>query len=68
MLDNIYKLISFIIGFMISLLFKRVCECRNCIIFKAPNPAKIKDNIYIEEDKCFKFETENTTCTSSAIK
>jgi len=64
MLDNIYKLLSFIIGFMVAVLFKRVCECRNCIIFKAPNPAKIKDSVYIEEGKCFKFEPESASCTS----
>ena len=60
-------LMSVLLAVCISVLFKYTCTCRSCIIFKAPNPAEIKDNIYLNEGKCYKLGTEKTECTPSAI-
>jgi hypothetical protein len=60
-------LLSIIWGLGISCLFRQVCKGRNCIIFKAPDPAEIKNNIYKEDDTCYKFKTENTKCTNDVI-
>jgi len=60
-------LLSIIWGLGISCLFRQVCKGRNCIIFKAPNPIEVKKNIYIEDGKCYRFDTKDTQCTDDAV-
>ena len=60
-------IISIIWGLGLSCLFRQVCKGRNCIIYKAPDPSTIKNNIYLHNSKCYKYDTETIKCTNDAI-
>ena len=48
-------IISILLGLGLATLFRKVCKDRNCIVFKAPNIQKIKNQIFKFENKCYKF-------------
>lgn len=56
---------SIILGLGLGTMFQRVCKGRGCIIYTAPQPNKIKGDIYKHDDKCYKYDTENVNCESS---
>jgi len=60
-------IISIIWGVGLSCLFRKVCVGRECIIYKAPDPNKIKNSIFLHNKKCYKYETETTKCTENPI-
>lgn len=60
--------ISIIWGLGLSCLFYKICNDRDCLIFKAPNMNFIKDNTWKYNNKCYKFTTETTNCNSNPIK
>ena len=39
-------IISILLGLGLATLFRKVCKDRNCIVFKAPNIKKIKNQIF----------------------
>jgi hypothetical protein len=55
-------ILSIILGFGISTLFRKVCKYRNCIIYKSPPVKEIENNIYKYKNKCYKYKTEETKC------
>lgn len=63
-LDNKHGviIISVVWGLGLATLFRKVCKGRNCIVIKAPDPEKIKNNIYNFENKCYKFYPEIASC------
>jgi len=58
-------LMSVILGFGLATFFRKVCEGKNCIIFKAPPLDEIKDKIYKHGDKCYTFKSTSTKCDVS---
>lgn len=56
------SIISIIWGLGLAVMFKKVCKGRNCIVIKAPDPNKIRKNIYKFNKKCYKFIPEITNC------
>lgn len=54
-------------GFGLACIFRTACNNRNCIIYKAPNPADIKNNVYGVDDKCYQYDTKNHDCDETAI-
>ena len=58
-------LISLVWGFGLSCIFRKVCKGRNCIVYKAPSNKTVKDNIYLFDDKCYKFNSKITDCSKS---
>ena len=60
-------IISIIWGFGLACLFRKVCTGRNCIVYKAPNPNEMMNNIYQHDSKCYKYKTMTTSCTKDAI-
>ncbi len=66
------KLTRIILGILwglgLSCMFRSACNGRNCIIYKSPVPAEIKSNIYNYNNKCYKYDTEETKCTKDAIE
>ncbi len=60
-------IIGIIWGFGIACIFRCACEGRKCIIYKAPNPVGIKNKIYIHNEKCYTYDTTETSCTDDAI-
>ena len=61
-------IISIIWGLGLACLFRKVCTGRDCIIYKAPLPNTIVNNIYQHNEECYKYETEITQCTKDVIR
>ena len=55
-------LISIIFGLGLASLFKRACEGKNCLVFKAPPFKKIKGKIFKYNDKCYTFKEKSQSC------
>jgi len=60
-------IISIIWGLGLACLFRKVCVGRNCIVYTAPNPNSIVNNIYKHNSKCFKYGIETVKCTNDTI-
>jgi hypothetical protein len=54
--------ISFILGLGLASLFRKVCNDRNCMIFKAAPISEVTKNIYAHGDKCFSFKEQSVKC------
>ena len=54
-------------GFGLACIFRSACTGRNCVIYKAPKPAEVKNKIYSHEDKCYKYDTVSAECNEDAI-
>ena len=54
--------ISFILGIGLASLFRKVCNDRNCIVFKAPPMEEVTKNIYAYGDKCYNFKEKLRKC------
>ena len=46
-------IISILLGLGLATLFRKVCKDRNCIVFKAPNIQKIKNQIFLYRARKF---------------
>lgn len=55
-------LFSIILGIGLASLFRKACNSRNCLIFKAPNISSIQNNIFKYGDNCYKFNAKATKC------
>lgn len=55
-------LISIILGLGLASLFRRVCNDRNCLIFKAPSFEEVAKNTYAYGDKCYTFQAKAAKC------
>jgi len=60
--------ISILLGLGLATLFRKVCKNRNCIVFKAPDLKKIKNQIFKFENRCYKFVESIETCNSQKKK
>ena len=58
-------IISILLGLGLATLFRKVCNERNCIVFRAPELNKIKGQIFKYNDKCYKFEEKIEKCDES---
>lgn len=54
--------ISFILGMGLASLFRKVCNDRNCIVFKGPPIDEVTTNTYAYADKCYTFKEKLTKC------
>lgn len=54
--------ISFILGIGLASLFRKVCNDRNCILFKAPSLEEVTSNIYEYNNKCYRFKEHVVKC------
>jgi len=61
-------ILGIIWGFGLACIFNCACNGRKCIIYKAPKPFEVKNNIYGYQDKCYQYETVNTKCNENPIK
>lgn len=57
-------IISILLGLGLATLFRKVCNDRSCIIFKAPQLNKIKGQIFKFGKKCYKFNEEIENCNN----
>jgi len=61
-------LISVILGLGLSTIFRKVCNGRNCIIVRGPEPKSINGNIYKYDNSCYKYSSHITSCGKENIK
>ena len=57
--------ISIILGLGFATLFRKVCKDRDCIIFRAPDVSKIKNQIFKFRNKCYKFNESIEKCNNN---
>lgn len=69
-IDNDYSkiVLGILWGLGLACIFRSACNGRNCIIYKAPRPAQIKNKIYSQEDKCYKYDAQSTKCNGDEVK
>ena len=55
-------------GLGIACIFRSACNGRKCIIYKAPKPSDVENNIYGFDKKCYVYKPERVPCTNNAIE
>ena len=55
--------ISILLGLGLAALFKKSCNKKSCLIFKAKQN-KIKNQIFKFDNKCYLFNNNATTCNN----
>ena len=56
--------ISVLLGLGLATLFRKVCNDKNCIVFNGPVLSEIKDKIFEEDGKCYKYTLTKEACNS----
>jgi hypothetical protein len=56
-------LFSVLLGLGLATLFRKACNSRNCLTFKAPSLDNIKGKTFGFNKKCYKFEEKSTSCS-----
>jgi len=57
--------ISIILGIGLSTLFRKACENRDCIVFRAPPLETLEKNTYRHNNKCYNFKEMAMKCGSA---
>ena len=57
-------MMSILLGFGLASLFRIVCKDKNCILFRAPPLEEIKDKIYGQDNKCYKYTVNPSKCNA----
>ena len=60
--------ISILLGLGLATLFRKVCNERNCMVFKGPELSQIKDKIFKFDNKCYKYEESAKSCKNTDKK
>lgn len=55
--------ISIILGLGLAMLFRKVCDEYNCIVFKGTSNNEIKDKFFKFNEKCYKYNITPISCT-----
>tara|TARA_Y100000389_G_C17466566_1_gene526201 strand:+ start:3685 stop:3963 length:279 start_codon:yes stop_codon:yes gene_type:complete len=53
---------SILLGLGLATLFRKACNNRNCLVFKAPSLQNIKGKVFGHNDKCYSYEETGVTC------
>ena len=54
-------------GVGLAIIFRCAYDKKKYIIYKAPNPVEIKNNIFNHDSKCFKYNPVSVKCTNDAL-
>ena len=54
--------ISAILGIGLATLFRKACNSRNCLVFKAPSIEKINKQVFKYNNKCYTFKNSAQSC------
>ena len=57
--------ISVLLGFGLATLFRKACNERNCIVFRAPPLDKISDKIFRYDGMCYKYKEQAQSCNAA---
>ena len=55
-------IISIILGLGLASLFRKSCQKRSCMLFKAPPFDEVSKETYKHGDKCYKFDHTSVHC------
>ena len=55
-------IISILLGLGLATLFRKVCNERNCIVFKGPALNKVKGQVFKFNDRCYQFQEKIEKC------
>ena len=58
-------IISILLGLGLATLFRKVCNERNCIVFKGPALNKVKGQIFKFNERCYQFDEKIENCDDS---
>ena len=58
-------IISMLLGLGLATIFRKVCNERNCIIFRGPALSKVKGQVFKYNNKCYKFNEQIEKCDES---
>ena len=53
---------SILLGLGLATLFRKACNNRNCLVFKAPSIKDIKGKVFGHNDKCYEYKEKSATC------
>ena len=59
-------LISALLGLGLATLFRRACENRDCLVFRAPPFKEVELTTYSHGEGCYKFKRVSAPCVPSA--
>jgi len=59
------NVISILLGLGLATLFRKVCNERNCMVFKAHELKEIKEKTFKFDGKCYKYEENSTSCKNT---
>ena len=65
--ENTKIILGLLWGLGLACIFRCACNGRQCIIYKAPKPKDVENNIYSYDEKCYNYKTQSTDCTDDAI-
>lgn len=57
--------VSILLGIGLACIFRKSCESRNCIVFRAPSFDEVHDSVYKYDNKCYTYKEDNVTCDES---
>jgi hypothetical protein len=58
-------IMSILLGIGLATFFRKVCQGKNCSVYRAPPLDEIEDKIYKFDGKCYKFERSSSSCNSN---
>ncbi len=61
-------IISVILGLGLSTLFRKACNKRNCLVFRAPPFDKVNNKTFKHNDKCYHFKSSTVSCNNNQSK
>lgn len=61
-------IISILLGLGLASLFRKACNNRNCLKFKAPTINSLKKKKFKYDNKCFKLKHNAVKCNSNKKK
>jgi len=57
---------SLLLGLGLATLFRKACDSRNCLVFKAPKLEDIKGKIFSHNEKCYEFDEFSSSCNDNS--
>ena len=54
---------SVLLGLGLATLFRKACNSRNCLVFKAPSLEEKYGKVFQFNNKCFKFAEKSVSCS-----
>ena len=61
-------IMSILLGIGLATLFRSVCDDESCTTYVAVKPENIKDKIIKNNNQCYKYSLETTTCKTNGKK